>query len=59
MKIAVFSTKPYDKEFLIQANKGHEHDLHFLEPRLTRETVPLAEGHEAVCAFVNDHLDAG
>ncbi|MBD3274579.1 MAG: 2-hydroxyacid dehydrogenase [Candidatus Marinimicrobia bacterium] len=59
MKIAVFSTKSYDKEFLEQANKGHEHDLHFLEPRLTRETVPLAEGHEAVCAFVNDHLDAG
>ncbi len=59
MKIAVFSTKPYDREFLSNANEGSGHELHFFEPRLTRETVPLAEGYEGVCVFVNDHLDAG
>lgn len=59
MKVAVFSTKPYDKEFLEQANSHDRHELHFFEPRLTRETVPLADGYESVCAFVNDQLDAG
>jgi D-lactate dehydrogenase len=29
-----------------------------LEPRLTRQTVALAEGHDAVCVFVNDEVDA-
>jgi D-lactate dehydrogenase len=32
------------------------HELMFLEPRLTAETVKLAEGFSAVCAFVNDQL---
>jgi D-lactate dehydrogenase len=30
----------------------------FLEPRLTRETAPLARDHEVVCSFVNDRVDA-
>ena len=58
MKIAVFSTKPYDVASLQSANADQRHELHFLEPRLTRETAALAAGFEAVCAFVNDVLDA-
>lgn len=58
MRVAVFSTKPYDQEFLSQANKSHGHDLLFLEPRLTVDTVALAAGCDAVCAFVNDDLGA-
>lgn len=58
MKIAVFSTKAYDRRFFEAANDEHRHDLTFFEPRLTPETASLAEGHDAVCAFVNDHLDA-
>jgi len=57
MKVAVFSTKPYDRRFLRAANQSHDHDLTFLEPRLGLETLPLAAGHEGVCAFVNDRLD--
>jgi D-lactate dehydrogenase len=61
MRVAVFSTKPYDEEFLRaadqQAQAGHE--LMFLEPRLSSETASLAAGCEAVCAFVNDDLGAG
>lgn len=57
MRVSVFSAKPYDEEFLAAANGGR-HDLRFLEPRLTVETVPLAAGSPAVCAFVNDRLDA-
>ena len=55
MRVAVFSTKPYDERFLAAANEGRHH-LSFLEPRLTLATAPLARGHDAVCAFVNDDL---
>ncbi|MGZ5006251.1 MAG: NAD(P)-dependent oxidoreductase, partial [Chthoniobacterales bacterium] len=57
MKIAVFSTKNYDREFLERANAG-KHELHFLEPRLNLETASLAAGFGAICVFVNDRLDA-
>jgi len=59
MRIAFFSTKPYDQTFFTSANVSRGHTLSFLEPRLTPETVSLARGFEAVCAFVNDQLDAG
>jgi len=57
VKLAVFSTKAYDRTFLSAANDAHGHDLAFLEPRLTRETAVLARGFDGVCAFVNDRLD--
>lgn len=59
MRVAVFSSKSYDREFLLAANEGVGHELVFFEPRLDRETCPLAAGFEVVCAFVNDELDAG
>jgi D-lactate dehydrogenase len=58
VRVAVFSTKPYDHEFLGAANEGHEHDLLFFEARLTADTVSLAAECQAVCAFVNDDLGA-
>ena len=57
MKVAVFSTKPYDEQFLAAANHG-QHELLFLESRLTTATAGLAADSEAVCAFVNDDLSA-
>jgi D-lactate dehydrogenase len=57
MRVAVFSTKPYDRQFLDAANARHGHELRFLEPRLTAETARLGEGFPVVCAFVNDQLD--
>lgn len=57
MKVAVFSTKPYDKEFLGKANQEYGHELQFFSPSLDSETVILAEGCEAICVFVNDRLD--
>lgn len=57
MKVAVFSTKPYDVQFLKAANREQRHELVFLEPRLTSETVSLAQGFPAVCVFINDQLD--
>jgi D-lactate dehydrogenase len=58
MNIAVFSTKGYDRRFLDAANAHHGHSIDFFEPRLSSQTVPLAQGYPAVCAFVNDHLNA-
>lgn len=60
MKVAVFSTKPYDRRFLDAANRdAHSgaHQIEYFEPRLELQTAPLAEGFDAVCAFVNDILD--
>lgn len=58
MRVAFFSTKPYDRVFFERANERYKHDLVFLESRLTEETAPLAAGCRAVCAFVNDDLNA-
>lgn len=58
MDVAVFNTKAYDRAFLDRANAAGMHRLTFLEPHLTAETAVLASGHGAVCAFVNDRLDA-
>jgi D-lactate dehydrogenase len=58
MKVAVFSTKSYDRTFLAAANRTADHELVFFEPRLTAQTAPLAHDFPAVCPFVNDQLDA-
>lgn len=59
MRVAVFSTRPYDRRFLTEANAGAGHDLTFFEARLTRETAGLLSGFGAICAFVNDTLTRG
>jgi D-lactate dehydrogenase len=56
MRVTVFSTKPYDREFLSRANT-RRHELLFLETHLDARTASLAEGSGAVCAFVNDRVD--
>jgi len=58
MRVAVFSTKNYDRQFLQPAAAAAGHELLFLEPRLTLETTPLAAAFPAICCFVNDRLDA-
>jgi D-lactate dehydrogenase len=55
MKVAVFSTHPYDELFLNLANAS-QHQLIFFETKLAPATAKLALGCTAVCAFVNDDL---
>ena len=57
MRVAVFSSKAYDRLFLDQANEAPRHELVYFEPPLTAETAALAAGFRGVCAFVNDRLD--
>jgi D-lactate dehydrogenase len=58
MKVAVFSTKPYDREFLEAANRAGEHELIYFDSRLTAHTALAARNAKAVCVFVNDQVDA-
>lgn len=60
MKVAVFSSKAYDREFLSAANDNLElpMQLVFHEAQLNQNSTLLAQGCTAVCCFVNDHLDA-
>lgn len=54
--LSFFDTKPYDKEWFDKANT--DYDIRYIESKLTPATVGLAAGSDAVCAFVNDTLDA-
>lgn len=56
MKIAFFSSKPYDTRCFEAANKPN-FDLVFHEARLSIETARLAHGCDVVCAFVNDRIN--
>jgi D-lactate dehydrogenase len=58
LKVVFFSAKPYDRRFFDLANAAHGHAITYLEARLTHETASLAAGADAICAFVNDQLDA-
>ena len=58
MQLSVFSSKPYDEQFLLAENGRRGHQLRFLEARLTPDTARLAAGSPGVCAFVNDDLGA-
>lgn len=58
MRVAIFSTKNYDRIFLERANEAAGHEMLFFESRLTPETSALTEGFDAVCVFVNDQVDA-
>lgn len=55
MKIAFFSTQPYDKEYFQRYNQ--QHTITFYEAQLNEQTVNLAKGCNAICAFVNDRLN--
>ena len=56
MKIACFSTKSYDKEYLSKAIVA-PHSIVFFEESLNPNTVGLLTGFDGVCVFVNDKLD--
>lgn len=58
MRVAVFSTKPYDEQFLKAANKNGRFTFTFYEARLTAHTVGLARDYDVACVFVNDQLGA-
>jgi D-lactate dehydrogenase len=56
VRVAVFSSKPYDERSLRAAVGASAHELDFFETRLSPDVAPLAAGYEAVCVFVHDDL---
>lgn len=57
MRVAVFSSKRYERQFLEQnpgVLKDSNAELEFMLPRLDESTAPLAAGYDAICVFVND-----
>jgi len=57
-KIAVFDAKPYDINTFNKTNEKYGFDLSFFQMHLDRNSVPLADGFDAVCIFVNAKVDA-
>jgi D-lactate dehydrogenase len=58
MKIAFFSTQPYDIQFFESANQAFGHELVFFTQSLDPASLSLAKGAQAVCLFVNDQASA-
>jgi D-lactate dehydrogenase len=54
MKIAFFSSKPYDRQFFELANQNYQQNLVFFDVQLNEDTAILAQGCPVVCLFVND-----
>lgn len=55
--LALYDTKPYDREYFGRAVDGMDVLLHHHDFRLTADTASSAQGADAVCVFVNDRLD--
>lgn len=54
--VAVYDTKPYDREYLGAAGEGTIR-FRFHDFRLSAATASSATGTQAVCVFVNDTVD--
>ena len=57
MKIAIYSSHKFEQPFLEQANNGN-HEMHFLNVKLSSETAMLSAGFEASSLFVSDDASA-
>jgi D-lactate dehydrogenase len=52
--VAVFDTKPYDRDYLSRSAGSADLELRFHEFRLGPDSAFAANGAQAVCVFVND-----
>ena len=57
MKIAFYSTKPYDRIYFEPMSREYDIEIHFFELPCNEETIPLANGYDALCVFVNDYIN--
>lgn len=58
MRVAVYSSKSYDRDYLDRANADGRHAFTYLESRLDLDSAAAAQGFPALCLFVNDSADA-
>ena len=57
MNLAVFSTKPYDKEYFEKFKNEYDIKISYYEASLKPNTAKLTKDFDAVCVFVNDVLN--
>lgn len=55
-KVAFFDTKPYDRTWFDVLGKNYE--ITYFEEKLNHHTAKFTDGFDAVCAFVNDRVNA-
>ncbi len=58
MRIAFYDTKPYDRVWFDRLSPEFGFSIQYIEERISVDNCVLAEGCDAVCVFVNDHVDA-
>ncbi|MCQ2519372.1 MAG: 2-hydroxyacid dehydrogenase [Lachnospiraceae bacterium] len=56
MKVAMFDTKPYDKESF-EKIRPDDMEITYFPVKLNKDSVMLADGKDVVCTFVNDKVD--
>lgn len=56
MRVAVFSAKTYDREYLRAASHAADIDLRFFATYLNEDTVAIVKKFDAVCCFASDNL---
>lgn len=57
MKILFYDTKPYDKESFSAMLKNYENiKIDFLNTDISKQTVNLSKGYDAVCVFVASNV---
>lgn len=56
MKLLLYSARPYDRKFFEPFAEQEGIAINFVEARLTPDSVAIAAGNDAICAFVNDDL---
>jgi len=54
MKLAIYSTKQYDRKYFEQVNLEYGFNIEFFDFLLTEKTAKTAKGYDGVCLFVND-----
>lgn len=57
MKVAIFGTQFYERDYFNKFNRNTKHELVFFEESLNAKNANLAKGFEAVCIFVTDTVD--
>jgi len=58
VNILFFSAKAYDRTCFDAANKPYQHNIRYIDAKLTLDTAHLVRDTQIVCVFVNDTLDA-
>ena len=57
IKVLFYDTKPYDKQFFDRANEAYGFQIKYFKEHLNHDTACYTNGHDVVCAFVNDVID--